>query len=137
MEEAFMGQIRRGPIRPIVAAMIACVGCGGGGGGAGGPAPRDQSSSTAQAQVKGKVTLKGKPLAHAEVKFNPVNPYRPTAPQATAKVNPDGTYEITTLIGENAVTLSGAGIAKVPQAQYYSKVCDVAEEANTFDIEIP
>ncbi len=95
------------------------------------------SSSTTQAQVKGKVTLNGNPVAKADVTFNPANVNRRTAPSATVKTNDNGTYELTTLVGENTVTLGGGrSVAKKQQLQYFSKTFDVQPGDNSFDIDV-
>jgi hypothetical protein len=73
--------------------------------------PPAASSSTTETKVKGKVTRKGKPLAKAEIRFNPANVNRNTAPIATATTNADRSYEVRTFIGENTVTFSDASPA--------------------------
>jgi hypothetical protein len=87
--------------------------------------------------VKGKVTLKGKPLAKAEIRFNPANVNRRTAPTATATIGDDGSYEVTTLMGENTVTLVGRALRKNARVQYTAKTLDVKEGENMFDLLLP
>jgi hypothetical protein len=89
------------------------------------------------AKVKGRVTLRGKPLAKAEIQFNPANVNRKFAATVTANIGNDGSYEITTLVGENTVTLGGRALGKNVQLQYLAKTLDVKEGENTFDIPIP
>jgi hypothetical protein len=112
-----------------IATLVFLGGCGSG-------APPASSSKTT-AQVKGRVTLQGKPLKDVEVQFNPSNINRPTAAKVTTKVGADGNYEITTLVGENVVTLGGSGVGNNPQVQYFSKMLDVQGGTNSFDIAIP
>ena len=114
-----------------LAVTFACCGCGATSG-----AP-PASSSTTQAKVKGKVTLNGKPLAKAEIRFNPANVNRKTAPTATATIGGDGSYEATTLVGENTVTLGGPVLRKNVQIQYTARTLDVKEGENTFDLPLP
>ena len=103
-------------------------------GGCGNP---DTSSSTATGLVKGKVTLAGKPLAKTEIQFNPSNVNRKSAPVVTVAVKEDGTYEVTTLVGQNQVSLTGPGVAKVPQLAYFTKTIDVQTGTNDMDIILP
>jgi hypothetical protein len=115
----------------FLAAAFICWGCDG---------PRGTpaaSSSMTLAKVKGRVTLRGKPLTKAEIQFNPANVNRKSAPTATAKIGNDGSYEITTLVGANTVTLGGRGIGKNVRLQYLAKTLDVKEGENTFNIPLP
>lgn len=115
-----------------LAALFALGGCGG----SGTPAA---SSSTEKATVKGKVTRQGKPLAKVEVRFNAANINRKSAPTATATTKDDGSYEVTTLVGENSVQLAGAAAnSKDAKINYFSKSLDVKSGENPpFDIEAP
>jgi hypothetical protein len=115
----------------FLAATVACCGCDGSSG-----APAASSSSTL-AKVKGKVTLKGEPLAKAEIRFYAANVNRKTARTATATIGDDGNYEVTTLVGENIVTLAGGTLRKHTQLQYTAKALDVKGGENTFDLSFP
>lgn len=99
-------------------------------------APR-ASSSTTQAKVKGRVTLKGKPLAKAEIQFNPANVHRKTAPVVATTIDDDGNYEVTTLVGENTITLGGRVLRKNVQLQYTARTLEVKEGDNTYDLPLP
>jgi hypothetical protein len=122
-------------IRPLIGLLIAttlaCCGCDGSSG-----APL-ASSSTTEAKVKGKVTRKGKPLARAEIRFNPANVNRKTVPMATATTAADGSYEVTTLVGENVVTLGSRALRKNTRLQYTARTLDVKEGENRFDLPLP
>lgn len=122
---------RRRLVGLLLAATSACCGCDAS---SGAPAA---SSSTTQARVNGRATLKGKPLARAEIRFNPANVNRKTAPIATATIASDGSYEVTTLVGDNSVTLGGPSLRKNPQLQYTAKTINVKEGDNTFDLVLP
>jgi len=113
----------------LAAALLISPGCGGA------QAP-PVSSSTDQAQVKGKVTLNGKAVDKAQVKFNPANVNRKTAQTVVAETKEDGSYEITTLVGENTVTVGGRALAKKPQSQYFAKSFDVQAGSNSLDIDL-
>ena len=115
-------------------ALAVCLTLGGCDGSGGAPTA---SSSTAQAKVKGTVTQKGKPLAKVDVKFNPANVNRKSAPSVTATTGDDGSYEITTLVGENTVSLGGAAMSKDAKLMYFSKTIDVKAGDNPFDITFP
>jgi hypothetical protein len=115
----------------FLAATLAFCGCDGPSG------AHHASTSTTQANVKGKVTLKGKPLAKAEIRFNSANVYRKTASTATATIADNGYYEIKTLVGENTVTLVLPAIRKNAKLQYMAKTLDVQEGENTFDLHLP
>jgi hypothetical protein len=95
------------------------------------------NSSNAEATVSGKVTIKGKPMKGGEITFNPANYQRQDAPTRTAPVKPDGTYEITTLQGQNAVKVAGPEVLKDPQLGYAGLTVDVPSGGKTFDIELP
>src|SRR5436305_13050248 len=114
-----------------LAAIFACCGCAR----AGGAVPA--SSSTTRARVRGKVTRKGRPLAGAEIRLNPANIHRKTAPVAIATTGADGSYEVTTLVGENSLTLGGRVLRRDTQLQYTAKALDVKEGENTFDVPLP
>jgi hypothetical protein len=87
--------------------------------------------------VTGRVTLKGKPLARAEIRFNPANVNRRTAPTAATTIRDDGSYEVMTLVGENSVTLAGRALRKNTRLQYTAKTLDVKEGENRLDLPIP
>jgi hypothetical protein len=63
--------------------------------------------------VHGRVTMKGQPLTHGDVSFNPLTKSDKTPFKiATGRINPDGTYSLSTLAkddgampGEYAVTI--------------------------------
>jgi hypothetical protein len=115
----------------FLAASFACCGCDGLS-----SVPAASSSAT-PAKVKGKVTLKGEPLAKAEIRFHSANVNRKAAHTATATIGDDGNYEATTLVGENIVTLDGGTVRKNTRLQYTAKTLDVKEGENTFDVVLP
>src|SRR5262245_14224012 len=100
------GGLDRGPshwlaVAPMILAIIAS-GCDSG-------KPAVSTSST-EAKVMGKVLIKGEPAKSGTVHFDPSNYRRKSAAVRSAPINPDGTYEITTLIGENTVSIRGRGL---------------------------
>lgn len=82
-----------------IAVLLALSGCGGGG-----SAPA-VSGTMAEATVHGTVTYKGTPLKGGTVRFDPSNTQRRQAKIASAPIGEDGKYKITTLQGENTVSL--------------------------------
>ncbi len=94
-------------------------------------------SSTAEAKVTGKVMIHGKPMTSGELRFNPQNYVRKDAQVRKATINKDGTYEVTTLVGQNAVSISGPEITKEPQLGYGAQTIDVKDGTNTLDIVLP
>jgi hypothetical protein len=112
----------------LLALALALGGCGSG-------AP-PASSSTEQAKVKGKLTLKGNPLGKVEVRFDASNINRTAT--AMAVTNDDGSYEVTTVVGENTITLGGPGASQhSKELTYFNKLVEVTSGENTVDITIP
>jgi len=69
--------------------------------------------------------------------FAPANINRPSEPARTAEIRKDGTFEVTTLIGANRVTVAIPAHASKKGAPYVQQVCEVQTGDNTFDITIP
>jgi hypothetical protein len=99
--------------------------------------PHAESSRT-EATVTGRVESSGKPITKGRVIFDPANISRPGEPARTAEIGPDGTYKITTLIGENRVMVAIPGWRSKAGALRVQQICDVkAGEENTFHITVP
>ena len=111
-----------------LAVVAACWGCSG--------TPAVVSSET-EAMVKGTVKAYGKPITAGEVVFDPSNYKRTEAPERTAKIQKDGTYQVTTLVGENSVRVSGPAVEKDPDLGYANLKFDVQSGENTYNIELP
>lgn len=111
------------------AAVLFLAGCGGPSGGS------DATSSMTEAQVKGVVTVDGKPARKGRITFNPANVNRKVGLR-TAKIQPDGTYEITTYVGQNLVSASHLGV-KNPRIEMAAKTFDVQPGPNSFNLELP
>jgi hypothetical protein len=69
--------------------------------------------------------------------FDPANVNRRTATARTAEIRKDGTYEATTLIGENRVTVAIPRRTQQKAAPYVQKVYKVEPGGNTLDIAVP
>jgi len=127
--------LRRGR-RPGASAAVLAVLCGLTACGCGSGAPYAESSLT-EATVSGRVTLQGKPATKGQVIFDPANVKRRTEPARTAEIRKDGTYEVTTLIGANRVTVAIPGRVTKTGSPYVQQICDVQPGSNTLDIPIP
>jgi len=95
----------------------------------GGSAPA-VSGSSEESTVKGTVTVKGKPATSGSLSFDPANPNRRTALVRTAEIGKDGSYTITTLIGQNIVSAQGRGIPT------FRETYDVKSGGDTINIDI-
>jgi hypothetical protein len=95
-------------------------------------------ASQAEAKVTGTVKVHGKAMTSGEVTFNPQNYLRKDTQVRKAAIQKDGRYEITTLVGQNQVKVSGPEITKEPQLGYAGQTFDVKEGSdNVLNIELP
>lgn len=94
-------------------------------------------ASTAEATVSGSVKIRGKPMSQGEITFDPANYLRKDVSARTAKLKPDGTYEIKTLTGVNSVTVTGPAITAEPELGYAGTTLDVHSGTNSLDINLP
>lgn len=114
----------------LMMALIAGAGCGSG-------APAVSTSKT-EAKVRGKVVIRGKPVTKGLVWFDPANYRRKDALARSAEVTKEGTYEITTLIGENSVRYEGPATANSRELDGMILGYDVKDSVdNQFDIVLP
>jgi len=97
----------------------------------------DASSSQATGQVRGKVTARGKPLAKSQLSFTPSDVDGKSPPVVSTEINENGTFEVTTVVGQTYVTLAGPDVGKTPQLPYYSKTIHVKPGSNEFNIALP
>jgi len=114
--------------KPVVilatAALLVAWGCGGDG-------PPAVSGSSEESTVKGTVTVKGKTATAGKVVFDPATINRRSATVRTADIGKDGSYTVTTLIGQNIVHLEGRSI---PHS--FSKAIEVKSGGDTFNIDV-
>ena len=103
-------------------------------GGCGEAGPPVESSKT-EATVRGTVKVRGKLAAKGKVFFNPANARRKDVSIREVPIGTAGTYEITTLVGENGVSIGGTGLRGDTGTD--TTTFDVASGENTFDIEMP
>jgi len=113
-------------------AMAMLVGCGGG------QTPA-VSSSKQEANVSGKVSLQGKPLNNGRVLFSPVNIKRADAQPRQAEIGKDGSYRVTTLIGDNLVQIDCKEL-QLPKNRAIAdteRSVNVKSGDNVIDLKIP
>ena len=112
---------------------MALLGLGGGCGG-GRPAV---DTSTAEATVSGTVTLNGEPAAENTISFDPSNAERKFAAAKSATIGEDGSYTITTLVGQNRVSFSGPDMSKYSDIINQATMHDLKAGENTLDFALP
>lgn len=113
----------------ILLGAVGAAGCSG--------APAVSTSKT-EAKVRGKVVIRGKPATKGLVWFDPANYRRKDALARSAEISKDGTYEITTLIGENSVRYEGPATANSRELDGLIQGYDVKDAPdNQFDLILP
>jgi hypothetical protein len=113
-----------------VACGLAAAGCG--------PVVPHAESSLEEATVTGRVLSSGKPITKGRVIFDPANINRSKVAARTAEIGPDGAYQITTLVGENRVTVAIPGWRPKAGAPYIQQIYDVRQgRENRLDIPLP
>ncbi len=68
------------------------------------------SGTTEESTIRGTVTVQGKPATGGGITFDPSNIHRKDAEVRTAAIGKDGSYTVTTLVGENMVSVQGKGV---------------------------
>lgn len=81
--------------------------------------PSQVSGSTEEAKIKGRVLVNGKPVKGGRLIFKVANANRPGAGSRTVQISPDGTYEVTTLVGQNYVETSGVKELDSPKMRQF------------------
>lgn len=116
---------RRMMVLAATAGLAAAWGCSGG-------APA-VDTSTAEATVSGKVSFSGKTATKGTVVFDPSNYKRKDASPRSAEIGADGSYTVTTLVGQNQVSVNSP---ELKNSDYPPIEFDVQSGDNTFDIEV-
>jgi hypothetical protein len=106
--------------------LVACWGCGG---------AADTSSRT-EVEVKGTVTIKGKPAKGGEVVFDPTNINRKDAPWSATKIGSNGTYTLRAMVGQNSVRVRGPQVDKDPSLATSLVIVEVKPGENTIPIDL-
>jgi hypothetical protein len=94
-------------------------------------------TSTAEAKVTGSVKVNGKPMTSGTVTLDTSNYRGKDGRQRTGEIKPDGTYEVTTLVGRNQVRVNGPEMIKNPGLGYANNTIDVPSGGMTYDIVLP
>lgn len=97
------------------------------------------SGSLEEAKVKGTVRVRGKPVDNGIVSFRCANVNRPGVALKEVKIGKDGTYSITTLIGENFVEVSCKELFSPKNRVLIEneQMIKIGSGENTLDIDIP
>ena len=93
------------------------------------------STSKEEATVKGRVTIGGQAVKKGEVSFDPANYQRKDVSARTVKIGDNGSYAITTLLGENRVTVVSPEMARGRVANQEFQY-EVKSGENSFDINL-
>jgi hypothetical protein len=93
-------------------------------------------SSMAEATVRGTVRIKGKLATRGTVTFDPSNYLRKDAAARSARIAKDGTYSVTTLVGENTVMVQSPDLGRNSRLAYNEQTFVVKDGTNTFDIDL-
>lgn len=99
--------------------------------------PSVETSTSTEGVVKGTVTFKGQLATQGKVVFDPSNYARKNVAARSADIQPDGTYQITTLIGQNQVRLEGVSKKMTREDDDMPAFYDVKPGEQTFDIVLP
>jgi hypothetical protein len=113
--------------------LIAASGC------SSNPAASALTSSMEQATLKGTVRVNGKPVNNGTLSFRTAHINRPNSPTKNADINKDGTYSVTTVVGENYIEVTCKEM-NTPQAKRFrglEQLIMVKSGENNVDIEIP
>ena len=94
-------------------------------------------STVAEGKVTGSVKIKGKPMTAGTITLDPSNYVRSNQTVRTGVIKADGTFEVTTLIGQNTVRVAGPATVKSPELGYYNQTIDVKSAGTTLEIDLP
>jgi hypothetical protein len=96
------------------------------------------SGSTEEATVKGTVRIRGKPATNGVVSFRTSNVNRPNVPLKEAPIGKDGSYTVTTLVGQNFVEVSCKELftAKNRVLLENEQLVNINSGENTLDIDL-
>ena len=115
-----------------IALVIACAGCDSFG-------VPPVSSSHEETVVRGTVRVRGQPVNNGSVVFNAANIRRSDVPLRSASINKDGTYTVTTLVGENTIQVSCKELMTAKNHMFAENEFFLMAKSgeNRFDIDIP
>jgi hypothetical protein len=113
--------------------LVAVAGC------SSNPAASALTSSMEEATLHGTVRVNGKPVNNGTVSFRTAHINRPNSPTKNVTINKDGSYLVTTVIGENyvEVTCKELNAKDTKKFRGNEQLIMVQSGDNTVDIEIP
>jgi hypothetical protein len=96
-------------------------------------------SSMEEANVKGTVRVRGKPVNNGTIRFHAANIRRPGATDRTARIERDGTYTTNAFIGPNEVEVTCKELNAPQLRQFRDENPSVLVKSgeNTIDIDFP
>ena len=109
--------------------MLVIAGCG--------SSPPPVETSLSEATVKGVVKVMGSPMTSGRITFNPSNYKRADVGTGSAETQPDGHYEVKTLVGQNSISVYGPEIKKHPELGYAAQTLIVKDGENNFNMILP
>ena len=123
------GEVRTFCAVVILVSLSAASGCGDG-------KPSVDTALT-EATVSGTVKINGKTATKGTISFDPSNYQRKDAKPASALIGKDGSFTLTTLVGENAVSVSSPEINRDRKLSYNRQSIVVADGPNSITVELP
>jgi hypothetical protein len=94
-------------------------------------------TATTEATVSGTVKINGKSATKGTIRFDPSNYKRKDAKPASAPIGKDGSFTLTTLVGENAVSVSSPLVNADPKLSHNRQLIVVTDGSNTITVEVP
>jgi len=103
------------------------------------PAASALTSSVEEATLKGTVRVNGKLVDNGTLSFRTAHINRPNSPTKNANINKDGTYSVTTVVGENYVEVAckEMNTREAKRFRGQEQLIMVKSGENAVDIEIP
>jgi hypothetical protein len=109
-------------------ALAACWGCGGGASSA--------TSSSEEAEVKGTVTIEGKPASKGQIQFDPTVINRKNGKIVTAPIQKDGSYALKASVGDNLIQIRVPQVFKDRGLLNYQQYVKVQSGQNAIPIDV-
>ena len=93
-------------------------------------------TATTEATVNGTVKINGTIATKGTISFDPSNYKRKDARPVSAPIGKDGTFTLTTLVGENAVSVSSPLINRDPTLSYNRQSIVVTDGSSPITVEL-
>jgi hypothetical protein len=113
--------------------LVAAAGC------SSNPAASALTSSMEEATLHGTVRVNGKPVNNGTLSFRTAHINRPKSPTKSVEIGKDGSYSVTTVVGENQVevTCKELNAKDTKKFRGTEQLIMVQSGDNAVDIEIP